>query len=37
MHTPSKTIMFLAQTPEDKEIIYKELTEVIAHAKEASS
>jgi len=37
MHTPSKTIMFLCQTVEDKEVVIKELTEVIAHAKESTS
>ena len=32
MHTPSKTVMFLALTVEDKEVVFKELTEVISQA-----
>lgn len=32
MHTPSKTVMFLAQTVEDKEVVLKELTEVVSQA-----
>jgi len=31
MHTPSKTIMFLAMTPEDKEVVFKELSEAVAN------